>query len=149
MPTTLARSRPVAGKGRLPQGLLRDRPVGNYARPSAEPGLALFHGQKRYSLADAADCRRQANAAVANNGHDPGVPTERFELEDAEVTVLNHVIFALSERDDFEHLVPDAADRQAVHNLLALLEREDPAVFSADYDKRLEQARRQVLPDTD
>lgn len=71
---------------------------------------------------------------------------ERFDLNDDEVTVLNHVIHALTQRDDFEQLVPDAADRQAVHNLLAVLEREDNVVFSDDYDRRVKEARRRLVP---
>jgi hypothetical protein len=74
------------------------------------------------------------------------VPTERFQLEDDEVTVLNYAIHALTQREDFEQLVSHDADRQAIHNLLALLEREDPAVLAHDYDQRLEQARQRVLP---
>ena len=77
------------------------------------------------------------------------MPTERFELDDAEVTVLNHVISALAERDDFEQLVPSPADQQAIYNLVALLEREDKVVFAADYPARLEEARRRVLPEAD
>lgn len=73
------------------------------------------------------------------------MPTERFELDDDEVTVLNRVIYELTARDDFEQLVPDAADRQALHNLLARLEREDAVVFSADYKNGVEQARRRLL----
>lgn len=76
-----------------------------------------------------------------------GVPTERFVLSDDEVTVLNHVIHVLAERGDFEQLIPDAADRQALHNLLSLLEREDKVVLSADHQERLEQARGRLLPE--
>jgi len=61
------------------------------------------------------------------------VPSERFVLDDHEITVLNHVIYALTERDDFERLVQQhPADRQALHNLLALLERDDHVVFWLD-----------------
>jgi len=75
------------------------------------------------------------------------MPSQRFELEDAELTVLNHVMSTLAERDDFETLVPHPADQQAIHNLVALLEREDPVVFAADYHERLRQARHRILPD--
>ena len=33
------------------------------------------------------------------------MPSERFVLDEHEVTVLNHVIYALTEQDDFERLV--------------------------------------------
>ena len=75
------------------------------------------------------------------------MPSQRFQLDDAELTVLNHVMSALAERDDFETLVPHPADRQAIHNLVALLEREDPVVLSPDYEELLGQARQRVLPD--
>jgi len=74
---------------------------------------------------------------------------ERFELDEDEVVVLNHVIHALTERDDFETLVPDRSDRQAIHNLLCLLEREDPFVLDADYDTHVGEARRRLLPEDD
>lgn len=77
------------------------------------------------------------------------VPTERFELDDDEVTVLNHVISALAERDDFEQLVPHRADQQAIHNLVCLLEREDRIAFSKDYTALLDQARQRLLPEDD
>ena len=60
------------------------------------------------------------------------MPSERFVLDDHEITVLNHVIYALTERVDFERLVQHPADRQALHNLLALLERDDHVVFWLD-----------------
>ena len=47
----------------------------------------------------------------------------------------------LAERADFEELMPHAADRHAIHNLVAVLERDDPVVLSADYAERLDQAR--------
>jgi hypothetical protein len=74
------------------------------------------------------------------------VPSERFVLEDHEVTVLNHVIYEITERDDFERLVPHPADRQALHNLLALLEREDDVVLSSDYADAVERARGRLWP---
>ena len=77
------------------------------------------------------------------------MPTERFVLEDHEVTVLNSVIYRLTERDDFERLVPHPADQQAVHNLLALLEREDNVIFARDYVEQLYRARARVLPEED
>jgi hypothetical protein len=86
---------------------------------------------------------------VDDDWEDVRMPTERFVLEDHEVTVLNHVIYELTERDDFERLVPHPADRQALHNLQALLEREDNVVFSHDYDNDLERARERVLPEGD
>lgn len=75
--------------------------------------------------------------------------SQRFDLSDDELVVLNHVIHALAERDDFEQLVADPADRQALHNLLALLEREDAAAFSDDYENLVEEARRRLLLDAD
>ena len=75
--------------------------------------------------------------------------SQRFDLSDDELVVLNHVVHALTERDDFEKFVSDPADRQALHNLLAVLEREDAAAFPDDYENLLEQARRRLLPDAD
>ena len=77
------------------------------------------------------------------------MPSERFVLDDHEVSVLQHVIYELTERDDFERLVPHPADRQALHNLHALLEREDHIVFSPDYKAALERARERLLPEED
>ena len=77
------------------------------------------------------------------------MPTERFVLDDHEVSVLNFVIYTPTERDDFERLVPHPADQQALHNLLALLEREDHIVFSANHAEELERARARVLPGDD
>jgi hypothetical protein len=77
-----------------------------------------------------------------------GVPTERFVLSDDEVNGAQHVIHALALRDDFEQLVPEAADRQAVHNLLSLLEREDKVVLSVDYQQRLQQPPARILPES-
>lgn len=87
-----------------------------------------------------------SNPVAPRTDDDGDMPLERFDLDDDEVTVLNHVMHALTERTDFEQLVPDAADRQAMHNLLAALEREDRAVFSDAYDHCVEQARRRLLP---
>jgi hypothetical protein len=75
------------------------------------------------------------------------MPSERLQLDDDEVTVLNYAIHALTERDDFEGLVPHAADRQAIYNLVAVLEREDSVVLLPDYAKRLDQARQRLLPE--
>ncbi len=74
---------------------------------------------------------------------------ERLELDDDEISVLNHVLHSLTERPDFAELVADPADRQALHNLLAVVEREDNIVFSPDYDTLLNQARQRVLTGTD
>ena len=77
------------------------------------------------------------------------MPSQRFQLDDHEVTVLNHAISELVERDDFEALVPHPADRQAMYDLVALLEREDNIVFSPDYEALLGEARNRVLPDAE
>ncbi len=69
----------------------------------------------------------------------------RIELSDSEVIVLDALHNQLTGRPDFETLVPDEADRQALHNLICLLERINPAVFAPDYDEQLTQARRQLL----
>jgi hypothetical protein len=74
-----------------------------------------------------------------------GMPTERFVLDDDEVTVLDRVLAEITGREDFETLVSHPADRQALYNLHALLEREDLAVFDRDYDKRVEAARDRLL----
>jgi hypothetical protein len=68
------------------------------------------------------------------------------ELTEHELIVLNHVLDELGERDDLEQLLPDAADRQLVHDLGRLLERQNPAILADDYAERLDQARRRVLP---
>jgi hypothetical protein len=69
----------------------------------------------------------------------------RLELSDSEVIVLDALLDELARRPDVENLVPDEADRQALHNLVCLLERIDPAVLADDYDKQLARARRQLL----
>ena len=77
------------------------------------------------------------------------MPSERLQLDDDEVTVLNHALSALADRADFERLVPHAADRQAIYNLVAVLERDDPVVLAADYAERLDEARERLLPETE
>jgi hypothetical protein len=69
----------------------------------------------------------------------------RLELSDSEVIVLDALLSQLTGRPDFEKLIPDEADRQAIHNLICLLERIDPAVLAGDYDRQLARARRQLL----
>jgi hypothetical protein len=71
----------------------------------------------------------------------------RLELSDSEVIVLDALLNQLTGRPDFENLIPDDADRQALHNLVCLLERVDPAVLAGDYDEQLAHARRQLLGD--
>jgi hypothetical protein len=71
---------------------------------------------------------------------------DRLELDEDEIVVLNHVIHALTSRADFEALVPDRADRHALHNLLCLLEQEDPSVLDPDYDEHLQRARQRLFP---
>jgi hypothetical protein len=71
---------------------------------------------------------------------------DQLQLDDNEIVVLNHVIHALTNRADFEALVPDRADRQALHSLLCLLEREDPHVLDPDYDEHLHRARQRLYP---
>jgi len=68
-----------------------------------------------------------------------------IELTESELIVLNAVLDRLEGRDDFETLVPDQADRQAIHNLVCLLERVDPIVVAGNYDEQLALARDQVL----
>jgi hypothetical protein len=68
------------------------------------------------------------------------------ELSPSEATLLNAVLSRLSNRTDFDAFVPHEADRQAVYNLVCLLEREDVAQFDPDYDDRLAEAREQVFP---
>jgi hypothetical protein len=69
----------------------------------------------------------------------------RLELSDSEVIVLDALLDQLTDRPDFESLIPDEADRQALHNLVCLLERIDPAVLADDYDEQLARARRRLL----
>jgi hypothetical protein len=78
----------------------------------------------------------------------PMTEPHHIELSDAEVIVLDAVLNQLTSRQEFEHLVADEADRQALHNLVCLLERIDPAVLAPDYDARLSSARRQLLGET-
>jgi hypothetical protein len=54
------------------------------------------------------------------------------------------VLGKLSEREDFERLVPDRGDQQAVHNLVCLFERENVVAFMPDYEARLNAARAEV-----
>jgi hypothetical protein len=70
---------------------------------------------------------------------------DRLKLDEDEIVVLNHVVHALTNRADFEALVPDPAERQALHSLLCQLEREDPTVLDPDYDGRVESARQRLL----
>jgi hypothetical protein len=56
------------------------------------------------------------------------------------------VLDTLGDREDLDRLVPDPADRQAIHNLVCLLERENPVIFASDYAARLQAARDEVLP---
>jgi hypothetical protein len=68
------------------------------------------------------------------------------QLTEHELVVLNHVLDELGDRDDLEQLLPHAADRQILHDLVCLLEPQNPAIFASDYADRLEEARRRVLP---
>jgi hypothetical protein len=70
-----------------------------------------------------------------------------IELTEPELIVLNAVLSRLAERPDFGELVPDKADRQALHNLVCLLERADPVVFADDYADRITEARERLLDD--
>ena len=70
-----------------------------------------------------------------------------IELTEPELVVLDAVLSRLAQRPDLDELVPDKADRQALHNLVALLEQLNPAAFADDYADRLSQARTQVLAD--
>ncbi len=93
--------------------------------------------------------RRIRKPRGRRNRDDECMPTEQFVLEDHEVIVLDRVIGEITERDDFEVLVPHPADRQALHNLLCLLEREDVAVFDPHYDARVESARKRLMHEDD
>jgi hypothetical protein len=44
-------------------------------------------------------------------------------LTESELVVLHDVLGKLSDREDFERLVPDRGDQQAIHNLVCLFER--------------------------
>jgi hypothetical protein len=68
-----------------------------------------------------------------------------IHLTESEAVVLSSLLARLAERPDLEQLVPDTADRQALQNLIALLERIDPAAFASDYGDRLATARARVL----
>jgi len=72
-----------------------------------------------------------------------------IELTESELVVLDAALSRLADRPDFEVLVPEAADRQAIHNLVCLLERDDPFVVAQDYAERLDAARREVVPPDD
>jgi hypothetical protein len=76
----------------------------------------------------------------------PGKPYT-IELSESELVVLHEVIDRLSEREDFETLVPDKGDQQAIHNLVCLFERENPIAFLPDYQARLNAARAEVRLD--
>jgi hypothetical protein len=68
-----------------------------------------------------------------------------IELSEHEVVLLNSTLNRLAERPDFERLIPEKGDRQAVQNLIALLERVDTAAFAENYAERLTAARDRVL----
>ena len=65
-------------------------------------------------------------------------------LSESELVVLHDVLGKLSEREDFERLVPDKGDQQAIHNLVCLFERENVVSFLPDYEARLNAARAEV-----
>jgi hypothetical protein len=69
-----------------------------------------------------------------------------LQLTEHELIVLNHVLDEIGDRPDLEQLLPVAADRQILHDVVCVLERQNPAIFANDYASRLELARRQVLP---
>jgi hypothetical protein len=69
----------------------------------------------------------------------PPVP---IEISDSELIVLDAVLAELTTRADLVELVPDRADRQALHNLVCILERANPAAFAENYGARLAEARR-------
>jgi hypothetical protein len=62
-------------------------------------------------------------------------------LTESELVVLHDALGKLSDRKDFERLVPDKGDQQAIHNLVCLFERENPISFLPDYESRLNAAR--------
>jgi len=70
-----------------------------------------------------------------------------IELSEPERVVLSALLARLTERSDLGQLVPDKSDRQALHNLVALLERVDPTVFADDYADRMADARKRLLED--
>jgi hypothetical protein len=65
-------------------------------------------------------------------------------LTESELVVLHDALGKLSDREDFERLVPDKGDQQAIHNLVCLFERENPISFLPDYEARLNAARAAV-----
>ena len=67
-----------------------------------------------------------------------------IELSESELVVLHDVLHRLSEREDFDGLVPDRGDQQAIYNLVSLFERENPISFLPDYTARLQAARAEV-----
>ena len=73
-------------------------------------------------------------------------PQYLITLTESELIVLDGVLTRLSDRADFATIVPDAADRQAIDGLVAMLERQNPVVFAEDYDEALARARERVLP---
>lgn len=68
-----------------------------------------------------------------------------LELTEDELVLLDRILNELAQRPDFRALIPNDADRQAIHNLIALLERLDSAVVAEDYDERVAAARVRVL----
>ena len=65
-------------------------------------------------------------------------------LTESELVVLHDALGKLSDREDFERLVPDKGDQQAIHNVVCLFERENPISFLPDYAARLQAARAEV-----
>ena len=67
-------------------------------------------------------------------------------LTESELVVLHDVLGKLSDREDFERLVPDRGDQQAIHNLVCLFERENPISFPAGLRGAPERGARRSPP---
>ena len=65
-------------------------------------------------------------------------------LTTAELVVLSAWLHRFLGRTDFNDLVPDKADRIALWNLDALLEKQNPIVFDHAYDDLLRAARSEL-----
>ncbi|PSK86541.1 hypothetical protein CLV63_13428 [Murinocardiopsis flavida] len=83
---------------------------------------------------------------MAQSSAPGGAASHTVELTVDELIVLDHWLHALDARADFEELAPTRAERTVLWSLLAQTERQNPAVFAADYDRAVAAARARLDP---
>ncbi len=69
----------------------------------------------------------------------------RVEFSPAELIVLEHVLVRLTGHAELDDLLPEKADRQALHDLLCVLEPLSPHAFDDSSGEALADARQQLL----